>query len=64
MNNNNECYFISSRKVNAKITPTVMEGMHIEIKGITYQQLERKPRGRSITRSFTNVKTNQKFIFY
>ena len=53
-----ELFYIPSLKVNAKVSDLVIEGNHIEIEGITYQRLSRKPRGRSIKRklkSFTSV---------
>ena len=45
-----ELYYVPSMKVNSKVADLVIEGNHIEINGITYQRLSRKPRGRSVNR--------------
>lgn len=59
-----EKYYVSSLKINSKISDTVLEGRHIEIEGITYQQVSRKPRGRSIERRLQNLDSNLRFIIY
>ena len=59
-----EKYYVSSLKINSKISDTVLEGRHIEIGGITYQQVSRKPRGRSIERRLQNLDSNLRFIIY
>ncbi len=46
-----ELYYVPSLRVNSKISDLVIEGNHIELDGITYQRLSRKPRGRSIKRN-------------
>lgn len=61
---NQEQYYVPSLKVNSKISDTVMNGYHIEIEGITYQQLSRKPRGRSIVRKLQGMESNTSIIIY
>lgn len=59
-----EKYYVPSSKINAKISDTVLEGMHIEIGGLTYQRLSRKPRGRSIQRRLLNEKSRVRLVIY
>ena len=59
-----ELFYIPSLKVNAKVSDLVIEGNHIEIAGITYQRLSRKPRGRSVKRRLFSEKTNTRILIY
>lgn len=59
-----ENYYLPSLKINSKVSDTVIEGRHIEIDGITYQRLSRKPRGRSIERKLLNMDSNLRLIIY
>ncbi len=59
-----EKYYVPSSKINAKISDTVLEGMHIEIDGLTFQQLSKKPRGRSIQRKLLNEKSHTRLVIY
>ena len=59
-----ELFYIPSLKVNAKVSDLVIEGNHIEIDGITYQRLSRKPRGRSIKRKLSSMKSNTRILIY
>jgi hypothetical protein len=59
-----ELYFIPSLKINARVSELVIQGNHIEIEGITYQRLSRKPRGRSVSRKLLNESTNTRIIIY
>ena len=59
-----ELFYIPSLKVNAKVSDLVIEGNHIEIDGITYQRLYRKPRGRSIKRKLSSMKSNTRILIY
>lgn len=59
-----ELYFIPSLKINARVSELVIQGNHIEIEGITYQRLSRKPRGRSVSRKLLNESTNTRIIVY
>ena len=59
-----ELFYIPSLKVNAKVSDLVIEGKHIEIEGITYQRLSRKPRGRSIKRKLKSLKSNTRILIY
>ena len=57
-------FYIPSLKVNAKVSDLVIEGNHIEIDGITYQRLSRKPRGRSIKRKLKSLQSNTRILIY
>lgn len=59
-----ETFYVPSMKVNSKISDTVIDGNHIEIEGITYQRLSRKPRGRSIMRRLTGMNTAERILIY
>jgi hypothetical protein len=59
-----ELFYIPSLRVNAKVADLVIEGNHIEIDGITYQRLSRKPRGRSIKRKLSSTKSNTRILIY
>jgi hypothetical protein len=59
-----DLYFIPSLKINARVSELVIQGNHIEIEGITYQRLSRKPRGRSVSRKLLNESTNTRIIIY
>ena len=59
-----ELYYVPSMKVNAKVSDLVLEGYHIEIDGITYQKLSRKPRGRSVRRRLKSLKSNTRILIY
>jgi hypothetical protein len=59
-----EYYYVSSLRINSKISDTVIEGKHIEIDGITFQRLSRKPRGRSIERKLLNINSNLRLVIY
>ena len=59
-----ELFYIPSLKVNAKVSDLVIEGNHIEIEGITYQRLARKPRGRSLKRKLSSMKSNTRILIY
>jgi hypothetical protein len=59
-----ELYYVPSMKVNAKVSDLVIEGNHIEIDGITFQRLSRKPRGRSVKRKLFSEKSNTRILIY
>ena len=59
-----ELYYVPSMKVNTKVSDLVIEGYHIEIDGITYQRLSRKPRGRSVKRRLKSLKSNTRILIY
>ncbi len=59
-----ELYYVPSMKVNAKVADLVIEGNHIEIGGLTYQRLSRKPRGRSVKRRLKSLKSNTRILIY
>ncbi len=59
-----ELYYVPSLRVNSKISDLVIEGNHIELDGITYQRLSRKPRGRSIKRKLKSLESNTRILIY
>jgi hypothetical protein len=59
-----ELYYVPSLRINVKISDLVIEGNHIELDGITYQRLSRKPRGRSIKRKLKSLQSNTRILIY
>jgi hypothetical protein len=59
-----ELIYVPSLRVNSKIADLVISGYHINIDGITYQRLSRKPRGRSIKRKLSSIKSNTRILIY
>ena len=51
----NELYYFPKVRVNAKISEIINPGKHIEIDGYVYENLIRKPRGRSIVRRLKSM---------
>lgn len=50
-----ELYYFPKMRVNAKIAEIINPGKHIEIDGYVYENLVRKPKGRSIKRRLRSL---------
>lgn len=59
-----EKYYVPTIKVNSRIADLVLDGYHIEIEGYRYEELARKPKGRSIKRKLINTNTQERLIIY
>jgi hypothetical protein len=59
-----ENYFLSALKINSKTSELVIPGGHITIDNRIFEQLSRKPKGRSIAKRLLNTKTQERFIIY
>ena len=59
-----ELYYMPSLKVNSKVADIVVEGNHIEIDGIYYKRLSRKPRGRSLKAKLQSIKNMTTIVLY
>lgn len=59
-----ESYFLSALKISAKTSDLVMPGSHITIQNYRYEQLSRKPKGRTIYKKLQNPDTGERFIIY
>lgn len=57
-------FYVSSTRINARIADLVMPGSHITVDGLTYEQLSRRPKGRSIYRKFTKEDNTESIIIY
>ncbi len=57
-------YFIPYSKVNARIAETVLDGYHIKIDGITFEQTSKRPFGKSLQRSLINEEKQERFLIY
>lgn len=59
-----ETYYLSAVKINSKTSDLVIPGNHIIIEKYKFEQLSRKPKGRSISRRLLNTDTGERFIIY
>lgn len=57
-------YFIPSTKINARISETVLNGYHIKVDGITYEQTSRRPFGKTLKRSLVNEQKQERILIY
>ena len=57
-------YFIPSTKINARISETVLNGYHIKVEGITYEQTSRRPFGKTLKRSLVNEQKQERILIY
>jgi len=57
-------YFIPSTKINARIADSVLNGYHIKLEGLTYEQTSRRPFGKSLKRSLINEKKQERILIY
>ena len=57
-------YFIPSTKINARIADTVLNGYHIKVDGITFEQTSRRPFGKTLKRSLLNEEKQERVLIY
>lgn len=57
-------YFIPSTKINARIADTVLNGYHIKVDGITFEQTSRRPFGKTLKRSLLNEEKQERILIY
>jgi len=57
-------FFVPSTKINARIADTVITGQHINIAGLTYQMVSKRPQGRRVLRKLQNLNTNTQITIY
>ena len=57
-------YFIPSTKINARIADTVLNGYHIKVDGITFEQTSRRPFGKTLRRSLINETKQERILIY
>lgn len=60
----NKLFFVPSTKINARIADTVITGQHINIAGLTYQMVSKRPQGRRVLRKLQNLNTNTQITIY
>ena len=60
----NKLFFVPSTKINARIAETVITGQHINIAGLTYQMVSKRPQGRRVLRKLQNLNTNTQITIY
>ena len=57
-------FFVTSTKINARIADTVIDGKHINVEGLTYQRVSKRPQGRRGLRKLQNLDTNTQITIY
>lgn len=57
-------YFIPSTKINARIADTVINGYHIKVDGITFEQTSRRPFGKTLKRALINEAKQERILIY
>jgi len=57
-------FYVSSGRINARIADLVMPGSHITVDGLTYEQLYRRPKGRSIDRKLIKEDNTETITIY
>jgi glycogen synthase len=57
-------YFIPSTKINARIADTVINGYHIKVDGITFEQTSRRPFGKTLRRALINEAKQERILIY
>lgn len=50
--------------MNARISDTVIPGEHINIDGITFEQLTRRPAGKILKRKLVNEEKQERILIY
>jgi hypothetical protein len=60
----NELYYFPKVKANAKITEIINPGHHIVIDDYVYENLIRKPKGRSILRKLRSMDEKTSITIY
>jgi len=57
-------YFIAPTKINARISETVIPGYHIKVEGLTFEQVSKRPFGKSLKRALVNESKQERFLIY
>lgn len=57
-------YFYPATKINARISETIINGGHIVLDGITYEQTSKRPFGKSLKRSLVNEAKQERILIY
>lgn len=60
----NQLFFIKSSKINHKTIDTVIHGGHITVEGYQYEQLSKRPFGRSINRRLRSIDESTQIVIY
>ena len=60
----NQLFFLKSHKINHKTIDSVIEGGHIMFNGYQYEQLNKRPFGRSIERRLRSMDETTQLVIY
>lgn len=57
-------HFIQSSKINSRISNTVLNGYHITIDGMVYEQVTSRPYGKTLKRKLQNLQKQERILIY
>ena len=57
-------YFIAPTKINARISESVIPGYHVTIGGITFEQVSKRPFGKTLKRALVNEAKQERILIY
>ena len=58
-----DLHFIQGSKINARIADTVLNGYHIRLDGMVYEQVSRRPYGKTLKRKLQNSNGERVLIY-
>lgn len=59
-----DLHFIQSSKINSRILDTVLNGYHIRLDGMVYEQVSRRPYGKTLKRRLQNLQKQERILIY
>jgi hypothetical protein len=60
----NKLFYFPKARINSKIIELVNTGNHITVNGYTYENLIRRPKGRSVYRKFRSLDEKTHITIY
>lgn len=59
-----DLHFIQSSKINSRILDTVLNGYHIRFDGMVYEQVSKRPYGKTLKRRLQNLQKQERILIY
>ena len=59
-----DLHFIQSSKINSRISDTVLNGYHIRLDGMVYEQVSKRPYGKTLKRRLQNLQKQERILIY
>ena len=57
-------YYLNSSRITSKARESVVDGYHIVVEGVTYELLNKIPRGRSRVRNLLSTDEKTRIVLY